>query len=110
MARARSAVEKDPPVARKRPGRRRVDDITAPQQRTLQAIQALIEKQGFPPTMKELAAELEITPASVFDQIAQLSRKGYIRREPRKARSIVVLGAQDAGATSTEQVGRSRRD
>jgi repressor LexA len=73
-----------------RRGRRPIDEITLPQRRTLDVIQTLIEKKGFPPTLKDLAVALEITPASVYDQIKQLTRKGYIKREPRKARSIVI--------------------
>jgi repressor LexA len=41
--------------------------------------------------MQELADELGITSASVYDQIVQLERKGYLKRQPGKARSLVVL-------------------
>lgn len=75
---------------RRRQGRPRIDEITEPQQRTLEVIRALIEENGFPPTVKELGEVLGITPASVHDQLKQLERKGHITREPRKARSIVV--------------------
>lgn len=86
-----------------RRGRPPIDEITPPQRRTLEVIQALIEKNGFPPTMKDLAAALEITPASVYDQIKQLTRKGYIKREPRKARSIVVIDAPAKKAVTSKR-------
>ena len=74
----------------KRRGRQPTNRITPPQRRTLEVIESLIEKKGFPPTVKDLAEVLGITPASVHDQLKQLTRKGYIKREPRKARSIVI--------------------
>lgn len=73
-----------------RRGRPPIDEITPAQQRTFDAIVALIDENGFPPTVKELAEDLGITPASAHDQLKQLTRKGYITREPRKARSIVI--------------------
>jgi len=77
--------EKEP-----RRGKAPVEAITDPQAETLRMISELIAQQGFPPTMKELADRLGISGASVHDQINQLVRKGYLRREPRKARGIAI--------------------
>ena len=41
--------------------------------------------------MKELAEILGISSASAYDQVNQLIRKGYLKREPRKARGIVIV-------------------
>lgn len=79
---------------RRHPGRPVVHEITPSQKRTLKLIADSARVQGFPPTMQELADELGITPASVYDQIVQLERKGYLKREPGKARSLVVLRAE----------------
>jgi len=92
---------------RRRQGRPPVEEITEPQQRTLEVIRALIEKNGFPPTVKELGEVLGITPASVHDQLKQLERKGYITREARKARSIVVCAN---GSRSHTRNSRRKRD
>ena len=51
----------------------------------------LLDKMALPPTVKELAEALGISPASAHEQIAQLVRKGYLRKEEKKARSIVVI-------------------
>ena len=75
----------------RRRGRRPITEITEPQRRTLKAILAHIAHHGYPPTMKELADILEITPPSAQDQVNQLVRKGYLKREPYKARGITVL-------------------
>jgi repressor LexA len=75
----------------KRRGRRPTTEITEPQRSTLRAIRAFIAKRGFPPTMKELGDILGIAPASAHEQVSQLVRKGFVRRDPRKARSIEIV-------------------
>lgn len=45
--------------------------------------------------MKELADILGISHASVHGQVNQLVRKGYLKREARKARGIVVARKPD---------------
>jgi repressor LexA len=72
-------------------GRRPVHEITEPQRRTLKEIRLFTNRRGFPPTMKELADILGISHASAHGQVSQLVRKGYLKREARKARGIVIL-------------------
>lgn len=74
-----------------RRGRRPTTEITEPQQRTLRAIRTYIGKRGFPPTMKELGELLGISAASAHEQVSHLVRKGYVRREARKARSLEIV-------------------
>jgi repressor LexA len=96
-------------------GRRPIERITDPQRRTLAIIRVFIDQRGFPPTLKELGATLGIAPASVDDQIKQLVRKGYLLREPGKARSLRILKDPGDGAsvkgepTRTRKAARSRR-
>ena len=71
--------------------KRKTEDITEPQTRTLRAICQILDSTGLPPTVKELAEALGISHASAHEQIAQLVRKGYLRKEEKKARSIVVV-------------------
>ena len=72
-------------------GRRPVEEITGPQRRTLRELRRFINRRRFPPTIQELADILGISPPSLRDQITQLVRKGYVRRESRKARGLTVL-------------------
>jgi len=72
-------------------GRRSVSEITDRQRRTLGEIRNFISLRGFPPTIQELAKILGITHASTHAQVNQLVRKGYLRRELRKARGLVVV-------------------
>lgn len=71
-------------------GRRPIQEITDPQRRTLQEIRLFTSQRGFPPTIKELADILGISHASAHGQVNQLVRKGYLKREPRKARGIAI--------------------
>ncbi|MDF1483267.1 LexA family protein [Extensimonas sp. H3M7-6] len=70
--------------------KRKTEGITKPQTRTLRAICQIFDSTGLPPTVKELADVLGISHASAHEQIAQLVRKGYLRKEEKKARSIVI--------------------
>lgn len=71
--------------------KQKIEGITEPQARTLKAICQTLDSTGLPPTVKELAEKLGISHASAHEQIAQLVRKGYLRKEQKKARSIVVV-------------------
>lgn len=72
-------------------GRRPLSEITGPQRRTLKEIRRFLHQRGFPPTIKELADILGISHASAHGQVNQLVRKGYLRREPRKARGLAII-------------------
>lgn len=66
--------------------------LTASQQKILAAIGELTERRGFSPTTREIASALGISAASVHEQIARLEKKGHLRRSPRQARSLEVVG------------------
>ena len=72
-------------------GRPRVEEITGPQRRTLRELRRFTNQRGFPPTIQELADILGISSPSLRDQVKQLVRKGYVKRESRKARGLTVL-------------------
>lgn len=76
---------------RLKPGRKLTAEITDPQLRTLRAIRKFVDQRGFPPTAAELGEMLSITNASAHDQISQLVRKGYLKREPGKARGLTIV-------------------
>jgi repressor LexA len=68
-----------------------MDKLTQAQQNLLQAIERLKQAMGMSPTVKEIAEELSIQPPSVHEALRRLEEKGYIRRTPRKARSIEII-------------------
>ena len=75
----------------RRRGRPHEDQITDAQRRTLKEVRDFIAHRKYPPTMVELGELLEVTAASAHQLIKQLERKGYVTREPRKARSLAVV-------------------
>jgi repressor LexA len=81
-----------------RRGRRPSLELTDPQRRTLAEIQDWIVRHSVPPTIQELADALGIAPASAHDQVNQLVKKGFLKREPRKARSLSVVRQAAAAA------------
>lgn len=92
------------PKTTKTSGRPRVAALTAPQRRTLQTIQQFVDRRGYPPTVLELADKLSIAGPSVFDQLKQLEKKGYIRRVPGKARGLTVVRRLDERVTGLAAV------
>jgi len=78
-------------MERKGRGRRPVEEITDTQINTLKEIRRFTNQRGFPPTMKELADTLGISHASAHGQVNQLVRKGYLKREARKARGLAIV-------------------
>lgn len=76
----------------------RTNDLTPRQRETLQWVKDFIRKNRMPPTVREIGDSFGIKSSSVFDVLKALERKGYIKREPRKARSIVVLGRNKQSA------------
>ncbi len=75
----------------RRRGRLPLLEITGPQRRTLEEIHLYTNRRGFPPTIQELADILGISHAAAHGQVNQLVRKGYLKREPRKARGITIM-------------------
>lgn len=66
-------------------------ELTPMQAEALQAIRDLTRERGYPPTVRELCTALEVSsPSTVHAHLGQLARKGYISRDPRKPRAMVV--------------------
>lgn len=72
-------------------GRPVENKITAAQQAALNEISVYIQQHGHAPTMSELGEQLGITSTSAHNLTKQLERKGYVRSEPRVARSLRVI-------------------
>lgn len=51
-----------------------------------------IDRQGYPPTVRELSDQLRIASCStIFGHLEKLERKGYIKREKNKPRAMKVI-------------------
>jgi repressor LexA len=65
--------------------------LTARQREVLEFVRQFMTKAGYPPTVREIGAHFGFVPRSVFDHLKALGRKGYLRRDPAKSRSLQIL-------------------
>ena len=63
-------------------------EITPVDTATLRLIQAFIEKNGYSPTIAELASDAGVYGNAMCQRVARLHAKGAITKAPRIARSI----------------------
>lgn len=69
-------------------------ELTIKQKLVFEAIKEFIDKNSFPPTCNELKNMLGYSsPNSITGHLDFIEKKGYIKRTPAIARSIVVLQA-----------------
>lgn len=73
-------------------------ELTVRQQRILHVIRDAVNAQGYPPSIREIGDAVGLTStSSVHSQLAQLEKKGFIRRDPTKPRAIEVYTDGAAG-------------
>ncbi|MCL4740877.1 MAG: transcriptional repressor LexA [Phycisphaerales bacterium] len=65
-------------------------NLTPKQLRILQLIRDWRIRQGYSPTMQELADEIGVSKVTVFEHVEALIKKGALVREPNKARSLSI--------------------
>lgn len=69
--------------------------LTKSQTALLETIELLTQSLEMPPTVKELADALSIKPSSVHELLKRLEDKGYIQRQPRKARCLKIIRTKE---------------
>ena len=65
--------------------------LTARQREVLDFIREFMGRVGYPPTVREIGAHFGFVPRSIFDHLKALERKGYLRRDAAKSRSLQIL-------------------
>lgn len=86
-----------------------MEELTPRQERILQHIRRTVQDRGYPPTVREIGEAVGLTSSSsVHAQLANLQRKGLLRKDAAKPRAIEVAGARpsSAGAVTIPLVGR----
>jgi repressor LexA len=86
-----------------------MDEMTPRQQRIVEFIRRTVLERGYPPTVREIGEAVGLTSSSsVHAQLANLQRKGLLRKDPSRPRAIEVAGARPrgAGAVSVPVLGR----
>lgn len=75
--------------------------ISAKQQRILEYISECTIEQGYPPSVREICAEVGLSsPSTVHSHLKRLREMGYLDKDDRKTRALSVRG----GAAMTGQV------
>lgn len=76
--------------------------LTPKQLRVLTFIRDYTHANGYAPTMQELGDEFGVSKVTVFEHVAALQKKGYLRRSKHKARSLRLrAGIEFADERST---------
>jgi repressor LexA len=64
--------------------------LTERQREVLAFVEEFCARQGYPPTVREVAAHFAIQPRAADDHLAALKRKGYLHREPGRSRGLAL--------------------
>lgn len=69
-----------------------IKDLTSKQRKVLSFIQDKISQEGFPPTIREIAASFGFSSTgTVRDYLSALKKKGYLKIAPKKSRCIELI-------------------
>lgn len=86
-----------------------MDDITARQRRIIEFIRKTVRDRGYPPTVREIGEAVGLaSSSSVHAQLANLEKRGLVRRDPTKPRAMELRGpgASRRGGVDVPLVGR----
>ncbi len=78
--------------------------LTKRQHSILEYIEREMRSRGYPPSVREIGAEVGLTsPSSVHSHLATLQREGYLMRDPAKPRALKVMWDPVSGAVDVER-------
>lgn len=70
-----------------------MEGLTPRQEQVLEFIRESVRANGYPPTVREICAALDLSsPSTVHAHLANLERLGFIKRDPAKPRALDVVG------------------
>ena len=68
-----------------------MEPLTEKQQESVDFIKKFIKKNGYPPTIKEIAKKLNVANNTIQCRVVQIEKKGYITKKKGLARSIRIV-------------------
>jgi repressor LexA len=80
--------------------------LTDRQQAVLDFVEEFCERQGYPPTVREVAAAFGIQPRAAADHLEALKRKGHLHREPGRSRGLSLTLRSPGPVVEVPLVGR----
>ena len=70
-----------------------MEGLTPRQEQVLEFIRESVRADGYPPTVREICAGLDLSsPSTVHAHLANLESLGFIKRDPTKPRALEVVG------------------
>lgn len=86
----------------------KIEKLTAKQEMIFDFLKQFLNENGYPPTVREICSGVNLSsPATVYNHLENLERKGYIRKNESKNRAIELLVGnekQESSMTSTGSV------
>jgi repressor LexA len=86
-----------------------MEEVTPRQRRILDYIRRTVQDRGYPPTVREIGEAVGLTSSSsVHAQLANLQRKGLLRKDAARPRALEIAGTRPrgSGAVSVPVLGR----
>src|SRR5438270_11963089 len=86
-----------------------MESITTRQRRIVDFIRKTVQDRGYPPTVREIGEAVGLTSSSsVHAQLANLEKRGLLRRDPTKPRAMELQGPgpSRAGGVRVPLLGR----
>jgi repressor LexA len=80
--------------------------LTEKQRLVLAMVEEFCGQQGYPPTVREVAAHFGIQPRAAADHLAALKRKGYLHREPGRSRGLALFPRLPGAVVEVPIIGR----
>lgn len=73
------------------------ESLSKRQKAVLESIEHYINEKGYGPTVRDICKDLGLSsPSTVHVHLNSLEKKGYIKRDPLKSRSIVLAQSNEA--------------
>ena len=79
--------------------------LSTRQQEIYDFVVAYARKHGYPPTVREIGAEVGLaSPSTVHVHLAKLEQAGYLRRDPTKPRALELVGREHSARREAGEV------
>lgn len=80
-----------------------MNNLKEREQKILDFMKSEIKTKGYPPTVREICAALNIKSTSTAHKdIASLVKQGFLRKDPSKPRALMVVEAEETSSSAAE--------
>jgi repressor LexA len=80
--------------------------LTDKQRLVLSFVEEFCRRQGYPPTVREVAAHFDIQPRAASDHLTALKKKGHLHREPGRSRGLSLVSRLEDQVVEVPILGR----